>query len=880
GREIAEQHSNFLGWQRYVLELESDITSLLPGDLIEISDHPIAEINGNYRIIKLKDWGNQSTGQIYNRTTNDLTFHNKLTLIPANIPYCPEPLGPAPMQGIETAVVEGASNSHAYLDSLGRYRVRMHYDIDTKVPTAASNSVRLMQPASGKYYGQHFPLLPGTEVIYSCINGDINRPIVLGSAPNFSHPSATTSENYWQNILATPGGNQLTMDDTEDEEQILLATRDQQNLLLLDKTDDEHKIRLATQQGELNIKAAKTFNTTTAANGKLQIGKDHKIKVAGESQINSAKGIEFQSGQDMKFKAADKIDYHTKTKELSLKSERDTKIITQNLARINGKQNITLLSHNGAFYTKAQKSISLSTKNKELTIAQAGAEIQIAPTGEIILTARKIALHAKTNNLMGKRIDLNSGGKPAPFPKELTTPEIPDIKSLALKPIEFEPEPVEPVSVKIKYLNEDTTPIANAFYTARFGNGVIKQGQLDYSGTAELKDVPNTDYTVTFSRKSKADSEKTNLNAEKKQLTKLRARLKRHLDQILNQVKAKSRKERQVYETADIFQKTILLEKAELQGVWQALKQTEEGMVDLIETGAQITAQGGLAPLPLANAAMWAESQEGKQNLNATAEEIKTFWYILSDPELRAMVIKFANNYWDLLSVPAKFKTISDITSIVLIAIITHKIELPAIEDLTSVVEDTAETAEPIDTIAAWHQDSAVAANDLTANNNIGYLEFEPDVDTFGITDDPEVMLERKNRTIKFYETQGVLEDDIDEQLQGIDLTQPVTIEKISNGTELAQWQIPGAEPGNYYGTIEETPSRLGINPQVFDGKLNKIVDRIQNIYNTNREIGMLKSYTKPNFIDDFSIEAIPYTTQGGALQYFCTNKAAFTKID
>ncbi len=30
----------------------------------------------------------------------------------------------------------------------------------------------------------HFPLLKGTEVVLSCVNGDIDRPIIVGAVPN------------------------------------------------------------------------------------------------------------------------------------------------------------------------------------------------------------------------------------------------------------------------------------------------------------------------------------------------------------------------------------------------------------------------------------------------------------------------------------------------------------------------------------------------------------------------------------------------------------------------------------------------------------------------------------------------------------------------
>ena len=143
-----------------------------------------------------------------------------------------------------------------------------------------------------------------------------------------------------------------------------------------------------------------------------------------------------------------------------------------------------------------------------------------------------------------------------------------------------------------------------------------------------------------------------------------------------------------------------------------------------------------------------------------------------------------------------------------------------------------------------------------------------------------EIINQRKKIAYNFYKRNGFKRKDINNAIKDIDLEKSVSLEKVSAGQEFDQWQIPTAGQGNYYAEVGEQPTNVGINPKGEDWNTKQIMDRVVNRYKTIRGVQTLKSTAKPGFIDNFSIESQPYTTQGGAQQYFTSEKDAFEKIN
>lgn len=101
------------------------------------------------------------------------------------IAYRPPQRTPKPrIHGVVTGVVQditqGVASPMQHIDAYGRYLIKLHYDQSHKV----TPRVRMAQPHTGTNYGQHFPLRPGAEVVVAFLDGDPDRPIIVGSAPN------------------------------------------------------------------------------------------------------------------------------------------------------------------------------------------------------------------------------------------------------------------------------------------------------------------------------------------------------------------------------------------------------------------------------------------------------------------------------------------------------------------------------------------------------------------------------------------------------------------------------------------------------------------------------------------------------------------------
>ena len=119
--------------------------------------------------------------------TSKARYENHFVALAADVPFRPARTTPKPtVPGVVTGIVEGVGDrvDLSHLDDQGRYRIRFLFDSAPAGERQASHPVRMAQPHAGPDYGMHFPLKPGIEVIMGFVNGDPDRPIVLGSVPN------------------------------------------------------------------------------------------------------------------------------------------------------------------------------------------------------------------------------------------------------------------------------------------------------------------------------------------------------------------------------------------------------------------------------------------------------------------------------------------------------------------------------------------------------------------------------------------------------------------------------------------------------------------------------------------------------------------------
>lgn len=142
----------------------------------------------------------------------------KFVGIPAARPFRPPRVTPRPrIHGVLHAIVDPLPSDEigefSNLDDQGRYTVRMYFDVAGSTREISSKRVRMIQMHAGGYYGAHMPLKPGIEVMVAFVDGDPDRPVIVGSVPNPVTPSPVTIENSTMNRIKTVSSILIEMKD-------------------------------------------------------------------------------------------------------------------------------------------------------------------------------------------------------------------------------------------------------------------------------------------------------------------------------------------------------------------------------------------------------------------------------------------------------------------------------------------------------------------------------------------------------------------------------------------------------------------------------------------------------------------------------------------
>ena len=191
-------------WQseKTVFRGASTSPRLRPGYFFTLRDHPSHAANAKYVVTSVRHHSGDARAP-------SAVYQNTFECVRFDSPYRPKRLTPRPIAaGLFNAVVDSAGlGERADLDGSGRYRIRHMYDESNSPPGRASGYVRKAQPYAGKDdTGFHFPLLKDAEVVVGYINGDPDRPMIIGAVPNSVTPAVSVQSNNFSNRFRTPSG--------------------------------------------------------------------------------------------------------------------------------------------------------------------------------------------------------------------------------------------------------------------------------------------------------------------------------------------------------------------------------------------------------------------------------------------------------------------------------------------------------------------------------------------------------------------------------------------------------------------------------------------------------------------------------------------------
>ena len=179
---------------------------LRPGARFRLTGHPNPDLDREYVVTAVEESIALGEGGAYAK---------RFEAIPETVPYRPARRVAWPkVDGIVNAKVDGEARSTATpIDEQGRYKVVLPLDERGTTGGRASRWVRAAQPSAGGAYGFHFPLHIGTEVVIGHVNGDPDRPIIVGAVPNAETESPVVRDNATHSRMRTGSGIVIELDD-------------------------------------------------------------------------------------------------------------------------------------------------------------------------------------------------------------------------------------------------------------------------------------------------------------------------------------------------------------------------------------------------------------------------------------------------------------------------------------------------------------------------------------------------------------------------------------------------------------------------------------------------------------------------------------------
>ena len=255
---------------------------MVPGGTVTISSRPANTFDGTYAVQAVshhardESWVSQSAVATYN--AHFTCFLNSVTWRQPALTRRPR------LDGIFTGLVMGPQSSSGadiqmqsgeeiYTDSLARVKVRLFYDHRGEATGSDAVWARVIQPWAGNGWGAQFLPRVGTEVAVGFVDGDPDRPMVIGglyngvSAPIYSDSDKNKLGLRTRSTLSGSASqfSEFTIDDTSGSELIYFhAEKDYTTEVEHDQTltVDNCRVVTVTKDETVTIKGKQSITIT------------------------------------------------------------------------------------------------------------------------------------------------------------------------------------------------------------------------------------------------------------------------------------------------------------------------------------------------------------------------------------------------------------------------------------------------------------------------------------------------------------------------------------------------------------------------------------------------------------------------------------------
>lgn len=268
--------------------------SFCPGYRFTLADYFIKPMNGKEYV--LTNVTHEAVQSLESGAGTEDSYANEFSCIAHAIPYRPQRLTVKPvMSGTFTAIVSGPAGKEIHTDDKGNRMVKVRFPFDRRDSDKRNGDMscwmRVSQGWAGANYGASFIPRIGQEVIVGFIDGDPDRPIIIGRVYHGLNkpPHGQTREESKSAIVtwSTPNGrgryNEICFEDLTDQEVFSThAAKDQDEVVENDMSTTVKRHQQVTVEQNRSITVKKGDET-------VEIGGGRAVKVQNsESHTNGA----------------------------------------------------------------------------------------------------------------------------------------------------------------------------------------------------------------------------------------------------------------------------------------------------------------------------------------------------------------------------------------------------------------------------------------------------------------------------------------------------------------------------------------------------------------------------------------------------------------
>lgn len=264
GQALAEIRAQEILSREKIFTGNASVMRFHAGAVFTLDDHPRPDVSGHsYLLTSVHHAGSQPTLGESGEDSQSSTYSNSFTCIPSATTYRPPLTTPKPkVYGVLHAKVDAAgSGQYAELDTDGRYKVKVGFDLTDSGDGQASRFMRKAEHYAGAGYGQHFPLHKDSEVMLACVNADPDRPYIASAMANPEQASPVNASNQRTNTIRSASGNLIELDDTESAERIKMSCPQSNTYFHLGAANADTDGFVCTSDGQCNLVFQDIWNT-------------------------------------------------------------------------------------------------------------------------------------------------------------------------------------------------------------------------------------------------------------------------------------------------------------------------------------------------------------------------------------------------------------------------------------------------------------------------------------------------------------------------------------------------------------------------------------------------------------------------------------------